>query len=195
MARPGLWKPNGVAISIQLHKCFTHVTRRQSVSRSTWQGRSPRPGSLGHVADKSPGTTSAGEAYPGQSLGLPPEGRGSLASWRARIGALIIDWAACMIIAIGFFGTGVLTGGGWRAWMILATFFVESTVLSWLVGGSFGQLVSRIAVVRLDVQPLGLPRALLRAFLVSLALPPLIISAERRGLQDLAAGTVVINRR
>ena len=118
--------------------------------------------------------------------------------WRAggaRIGALIIDWAACMIIAIGFFGTGVLTGGGWRAWMILATFFVESTVLSWLAGGSFGQLVSRIAVVRLDVQPLGLPRALLRAFLVSLALPPLIISAERRGLQDLAAGTVVINRR
>ena len=76
------------------------------------------PGSLGHVADNSPGTTSAGEAYPGQSLGLPPEGRGSLASWRARIGALIIDWAACMIIAIGFFGTGVLTGGGWRAWMI-----------------------------------------------------------------------------
>ncbi len=152
-------------------------------------------GSLGHVADNAPDTTSAGETYPGQSLGLPPEGRGSLASWRARIGALIIDWAACMIIAIGFFGTGVLTGGGWRAWMILATFFVESTVLSWLAGGSFGQLVSRIAVVRLDVQPLGLPRALLRAFLVSLALPPLIISAERRGLQDLAAGTIVINRR
>ena len=91
-------------------------------------------GSLGHVADNAPDTTSAGETYPGQSLGLPPEGRGSLASWRARIGALIIDWAACMIIAIGFFGTGVLTGGGWRAWMILATFFVESTVLSWLVG-------------------------------------------------------------
>jgi len=30
---------------------------------------------------------------------------------------------------------------------------------------------------------------------VSLALPPLIISTERRGLQDLAVGTVVINRR
>ena len=189
-------KPNGVAISIQLHKCFTHVTRRP-VSLTIHLGRADR---LGQVASATwrttaPDTTSAGEAYPGQSLGLPPEGRGSLASWRARIGALIIDWAACMIIAIGFFGTGVLTGGGWRAWMILATFFVESTVLSWLAGGSFGQLVSRIAVVRLDVQPLGLPRALLRAFLVSLALPPLIISAERRGLQDLAAGTVVINRR
>jgi hypothetical protein len=147
------------------------------------------------VADNAPDTTSADEAYPGERLGLPPEGRGSLASWRSRVGALIIDWAACMIIALGFFGSAVLTGGGWRAWMILTTFFVETTVLSWLAGGSFGQLISRIAVVRLDVKPLGLPRAVLRAFLVSLALPPLIISTERRGLQDLAAGTVVINRR
>jgi uncharacterized RDD family membrane protein YckC len=108
---------------------------------------------------------------------------------------LIIDWAACMAVAVGFFGSGVLTSNGWRAWMILTVFFVESTVLSWLVGGSFGQLLSRIAVVRLDMKPLGLPRALLRAFLVSLALPALIISTDRRGLQDLAAGTVVINRR
>jgi hypothetical protein len=154
-----------------------------------------RTGSLGHVADNAADMAAAGEAYPGERLGLPREGRGSLASWRARIGALIIDWAACMLIAITLFGTGVLTGGGWRAWMILTVFFIESTVLSWLAGGSFGQLLSRIAVIRLDMKPLGLPRAVLRAFLVSLGLPPLIISMDRRGLQDLAAGTVVINRR
>ena len=148
-----------------------------------------------HVVENAPDTASESEAYPGQRLGLPSEGRGSLASWGARIGALIIDWAACMLIAIGVFGTGVLPGGGWRAWMILTCFFVESTVLSWLAGGSFGQLLSRIAVVRVDMKPLGLPRALLRAFLVSLALPALVISTDRRGLQDLAAGTVVINRR
>lgn len=147
------------------------------------------------MAGKAPEVASADEAYPGQRLGLPREGRGSLASWRARVAALIIDWAASMAVAVGFFGSGVLTGGGWRAWMILTVFFVESTVLSWLAGGSFGQLLSRIAVVRLDAQPLGLPRALLRAFLVCLALPALIISADRRGLQDLAAGTVVTNRR
>ena len=147
------------------------------------------------MADKTPDTASAGEAYPGHRLGLPREGRGSLASWGARIGALIIDWAACMLIAVSFFGTAVLTGGGWRAWMILTVYFVESALLSWLAGGSFGQLLSRIAVVRLESKPLGLPRALLRAFLVSLALPALIISTDRRGLQDLAAGTVVINRR
>jgi uncharacterized RDD family membrane protein YckC len=152
-------------------------------------------GSLGHVADKAPDTASASDAYPGQRLGLPREGRGSLASWQARVGALIIDWAACMAIAVGFFGSGVMTGGGWRGWMILTVFFVESAVLSWLAAGSFGQLLCRIAVVRLDGKPLGLPRALLRAFLVSLALPALIISTDRRGLHDLAAGTIVTNRR
>jgi uncharacterized RDD family membrane protein YckC len=111
------------------------------------------------------------------------------------VAALAIDWAACMAIAVGLFGSAVLTGGGWRAWMILATFFVQSSVLSTFAAGSFGQVILRIAVVRLDRQPLGFPRAVLRAGLVSLALPPLIVATDRRGLQDLAAGTVVVNRR
>jgi hypothetical protein len=135
------------------------------------------------------------DAYPGARVGLPASGRGSLASWGARVGALLIDWGACMIIAIALFGTGVITGNGWRAWMILTVFFIQSTVLSWLAGGSFGQLICRIAVYRLDRQPLGLLRAVLRAALVSLALPAVIIATDRRGLQDLAAGTAVINRR
>jgi uncharacterized RDD family membrane protein YckC len=100
-----------------------------------------------------------------------------------------------MAIAVGFFGSGVLTGGGWRAWMILAVFFVESAGLGAGVGGSFGQLICRIAIARLDRRPLGFARAVLRAFLVSLALPALVVGADRRGLQDLAAGTVMINRR
>jgi uncharacterized RDD family membrane protein YckC len=137
----------------------------------------------------------ADEPYPGQRLGLPAEGHGSLASWRARVAALLLDWAACMGVAVLIFGTEVLTGSDWRSWMILTTFFVQSTLLSWLVGGSLGQVVCRIAVARLDRQPLGVARAVLRAALVSLALPALVIGPDRRGLQDLAAGTVVINRK
>jgi uncharacterized RDD family membrane protein YckC len=134
-------------------------------------------------------------AYPGQRLGLPAEGRGSLASWRARIVALVVDWAACMAVATGLFGSGVLTSSGWRAWMILAVFFVESAVLSALTGGSFGQLVTRIAVFRLDAKPLGFARALVRAAMVCFVLPALVIGVDRRGLHDLAVNTVVINRR
>jgi len=162
-----------------------------AVRGGAWGGTSSLAGVVSTPADPADPAT----GFPGQGLGLPEQGRGSLASWRSRITALVLDWAACMAIAVGFFGSEVLTGGGWRAWMILTVFFVQSTVLSWLAGGSFGQLLCRIAVFRLNRPPLGLPRALLRAGLVSLALPPLIIGPDRRGLQDLAAGTVVINRR
>ena len=135
------------------------------------------------------------EPYPGQRLGLPESGRGSLAGWRARVAALLLDWAASMAVAVGVFGTEVLTGSGWQAWMTLATFFVESTLLVTVASGSFGQLICRIAVVRLDTKPVGFPRAALRQALICLALPPLIIGADRRGLQDLASTTVVVNRK
>ncbi len=100
-----------------------------------------------------------------------------------------------MAIAVGMFGSTVLTGNGWQSWMILTVFFVESVVLSALTGGTLGQLLCRIGVARLDHQPLGLVRSLVRTALVCLALPALVIGPDRRGLHDLAVGTVVINRR
>ncbi|GAA1427910.1 RDD family protein [Microlunatus lacustris] len=136
----------------------------------------------------------AGDAYPGERLGLAPDGRGSLASWRSRIAALLVDWLFSMA-AVALFGAAVSTSDDWRAAMVHLTFLVESAVLSWLTGGSLGQLVCRIGIIRLDRVPLGLPRAVLRAVLVSLTLPPLVVGADRRGLQDYAAGTVVVNRR
>lgn len=138
---------------------------------------------------------SSADDRPGARLGLPAEGRGSLATWRARVAALILDWAASMAISVALFGTAVVTGSDWRAWMTLAVFLVESTVLVTVASGSFGQLLCRIAVVRLDTRPVGFPRALLRQLLICLALPPLIIGPDRRGLQDLAVNTVVVNRR
>lgn len=135
------------------------------------------------------------EPYPGARLGLPQAGRGSLASWTSRCAAVVLDWGLCMLIAVALFGTGVVNGGGWRAWMVLTVFFVESAVLTAVAGGSLGQLACRIAVIRLDRRPLGVGRALLRAALVCVVLPALVIGADRRGLHDLAAGTVVLNRR
>ena len=99
------------------------------------------------------------EKYPGESLGLPASGRGALASWTARVAALIIDWAASMALAVILFGAGVLLEAGWRSWMILAVFFVQSSVLTGLAGGSFGQIIAKIGVIRLDGRPIGLLRA------------------------------------
>ncbi|GAB3698284.1 RDD family protein [Mariniluteicoccus flavus] len=135
------------------------------------------------------------ESWPGETLGLPETGQGSLASWRARIAAIVVDWAVCMVIATAVFGTGVIRGNDWRSFMILAVFWLESTVMSAVAGGSFGQLLARVAVVRLDREPLGFLRAAFRQAMVCLALPALVIGMHRRGLHDLVNGTVVVNRR
>ncbi|MEA4944283.1 MAG: RDD family protein [Propionicimonas sp.] len=135
------------------------------------------------------------EEYPGQSLGLPEHGRGSLASWRARLAALLVDWGTSMIVAVAAFGVGVLRDQGWRAWMILAVFFVQKAVLTALAGGSFGQILARVQVVRVEGGPIGWWRALVRTAMVCAVLPAVVIGAERRGLDDLVLGTVVVSRR
>lgn len=135
------------------------------------------------------------EEYPGQELGLPQSGRGSLASWWSRITALVLDWAISMGLAVLIFGTEVLTGNDWRSFMILAVFFVLGSAMTFLTSGTIGQLLTRVAVVRLDNQHVGLLRAVARTFLICLVIPPLVIGVHRRGLHDLVCGTVVINRR
>lgn len=142
-----------------------------------------------------PATPAQENAYPGESLGLPETGRGSLATWGSRIGALFIDWGASLLVAIGAFGPGVMQEQGWRAWMPLAVFFVQKALLTALTGSSFGQLISRIGVVRVDGTPVGWGRAVVRAALVSLVVPAVVVGAERRGLDDLVLGTVVVRRR
>lgn len=133
--------------------------------------------------------------YPGERVGLPRTGPGSLASWGNRVAALALDWAISTGVAVLLFGTRVLASNGWTSWMTMAVFFVESAVLSALAGGSAGQLICRIAVVRLDREPLGLLRAACRAALVCLVLPALVVGLDRRGLHDMAVGTAVVNRR
>jgi hypothetical protein len=132
--------------------------------------------------------------YPGSSLGLPASGRGSLASWRARIAALIVDWAASIVIATLLVGTGALHGGGWRGFVVLAVYVVQKAVLTWLASGSFGQLLARIAVVRVGGGAIGPWRSVARAVMVGLVIPAVVIGSDRRGLDDLVLGTVVVNR-
>lgn len=146
----------------------------------------------GYTASVYPSRVVDGEQdYPGRSIGLPESGRGSLASWFARFAALLLDWAACLIVAVAVFGPGVLRDPGWKSWMVLATFFLESTVLTALIGSSFGQYVARIGVFRLDGCRLGWGRSAVRAALVCLVLPAIVIGPDRRALDDLLLGSFV----
>jgi uncharacterized RDD family membrane protein YckC len=146
------------------------------------------------VAEQAAGT--AGESdYPGERVGLPQAGPGSLAGWGRRVAALVVDWVVCTVVAVVLFSPQVLTGHGWYRWATLTTFFVESAVLCVFAGGSVGQLVCRLAVGRVDRSQLDLGRSFLRAAMVCVVLPALVVGTDRRGLHDLAAGTVVVNRR
>ncbi|WP_040161860.1 RDD family protein [Nigerium massiliense] len=138
---------------------------------------------------------SAPEPYPGRDLGLPESGRGSLASWGSRVGALLVDWGVSMAVALLLFGPGVLSAGGWLRWMILTVFFVQKALLTAASGSSVGQLLSGVGVVRVDGRPVEWWRAIVRSALVCLVLPALIVGADRRALDDILLGTVVVNRR
>lgn len=141
------------------------------------------------------GTAQQAQRWPGEHLGLPEKGQGSLATWRARITALVLDWAISMILAWAIFGIGALRGQDWRAFTILGVFFVQSTLLIALTGSSAGKLIARIGVVRVDRQPVGFLRAAARQLMLCLVIPALVIGPDRRALTDLACGTVVVNRR
>ena len=118
-----------------------------------------------------------------------------MASWRARVAALVVDWAVSLIFAVGAFGVGVLRDSTWRAQTPLAVFFLEASVLTALMGGSFGQLLARVGVARLDGTPLRWWQAVLRTAMKCVVIPVLVVGAERRNMADLVLGTVIVNRR
>ncbi len=140
--------------------------------------------------------TASGAFYPGQHFGLPESGPGSVAGWSRRFVALFIDWIACTLVAIVFFYhphpghvTDVLAQP--RLWTP-AIFAVQDCLLTALTGVTLGKRLLGLRVVRLDGRPVGL-RALPRTVLLMLVLPALMMDRDLRGLQDKAAGTVVVH--
>jgi uncharacterized RDD family membrane protein YckC len=76
----------------------------------------------------------------------------------------------------------------------MSVFILESTVLTALVGGSFGKLATGLRVVRVDGggAPLDLLRSLLRVVLICLVVPPIVFKPDGRGLHDLAVGSATV---
>lgn len=128
--------------------------------------------------------------YRGQRLGLPATGPGSItAVWR-RVVALLVDWASALVV-VGLF---IPVFGGGASLPVLAVFAVQTTVLQWLMGSSFGQRLTGVVVVRVDGGQLGILPLLARTALICLVVPPLVWDQDTRGLHDKAAGTVCVLR-
>lgn len=145
-----------------------------------------------------PSSADSFPAYPGERLGLPKDGPGAVAGWTRRILAIFIDWVASTLVAGLLFGYqwfGATAGEqGLVGASPLLVFLVEATVLTALLGGSFGQLALRVNVVRLDGRPVNLLEALVRTFLILLVVPPLIFNRDQRGLHDMIVKTITIRR-
>ena len=117
------------------------------------------------------------------------------ASWPRRIVALVIDWMVSTLVTIGFLGLGDYTENPSSGWVVLGVFAIEATVLTTLTGGSFGQLLTRVRVLRTDGRPLSLLMALARTLLICLVIPPLIYKTDSgRGLHDLWTGSAAYER-
>ena len=116
------------------------------------------------------------------------------ASWGRRILALFIDWTASQLVVVAVLGLDGWSENRASGLYTMGVFILESALLTALVGGSFGKLVTGLRVVRLDDsdRPLDLLRSLFRVVLVCLVVPPMIYKPDGRGLHDLAVGTATV---
>jgi uncharacterized RDD family membrane protein YckC len=136
-----------------------------------------------HTAGYAGSVTMSTQSYPGERLGRPREGAGSIARLGRRVGALFIDYGAAYLIS-GFFG--------WDPLAILAIFAAIQIVFIPTLQGSPGHRIFGLRLVRLDGAWAGLWRPVLRTALLVIVIPAVIWDPDQRGLHDKAAGTVLI---
>lgn len=124
--------------------------------------------------------------YPGERLGLAPEGPGSVGRIGRRFLAIIIDWALASLPAY-------LLIGGDRAtlWHILI-FAVLQIIFIPTIGGSPGHRLMGMHVVSISGGWVGFWRPIVRTLLIVAVIPVLIWDSDQRGFHDKIAGTVLI---
>jgi hypothetical protein len=135
------------------------------------------------VSDVDQATSKKTAGYPGQHLGLPERGPGSVASMPRRLLALLIDWLLSMVIAYW------LTHS--QFWTI-AVFAIETYLLTALGGSTVGKRLVGIRTVRVGGGPVGFGWALVRTAILLTVVPPLLTDRDLRGLHDRASDTIVV---
>ncbi|MFG2620344.1 RDD family protein [Streptomyces sp. NPDC048507] len=127
--------------------------------------------------------------HPGQRLGLPPSGPGSVARFGRRLGAVAIDWIGCQLIAYGLITHGNLaSAGNWT----LALFVALAVLTVGTVGFTPGKRILGLRVIGQDGGRLGIGRVVVRTLLLALVIPALVWDRDGRGLHDRLAGAVQV---
>jgi len=139
--------------------------------------------------------TDAQNTYPGERLGLPEKGAGSIGRPGRRIGALLIDYVAATIIATAFFGYdqfALPTEAGLTLFAPMAVFAALQIVFIPTIGGSPGHRILGMRIVPSNGGWVGLWRPIVRTLLLVVVIPAVIWDPDQRGLHDKAVGTVLI---
>ena len=126
------------------------------------------------------------QAWAGERLGLPHKGPGSIAKIGRRLLALAIDWGISMLLARAFFD--------YSNTAMLAIFFAHSWLFTVTTGSTIGHRCAGLRLKSLNGEWLGLWRPAIRIALILLVIPATIWDADGRGLQDKAAGSVLVRR-
>ncbi|MFZ1164047.1 RDD family protein [Mycobacterium sp.] len=134
------------------------------------------------------------QGYPGQPLGLPEHGPGSLARMARRLVALLVDW----LLAYGLAALGMTLG------LIPLRALSTAVLVIWLVLGMLavrlfeftpGQLALGLRVASVDERlHVGLGRAAARGVMIAFVIPALFVDVDGRGIQDRVTGTAVVRR-
>jgi uncharacterized RDD family membrane protein YckC len=141
-----------------------------------------------------PRPLTAPQAYRGEKLGLPREGKGSLAPTGARLLAFLVDSLASGLVAALFVHR---TGGTFAdhlpgTWS-LVPFALDYVVGTLVAGRTLGMYLCGLRLIRVqDDVPVDPLRAVGRTALLCLLLPAVIFDRDGRGLHDRMTDTAVV---
>jgi uncharacterized RDD family membrane protein YckC len=127
--------------------------------------------------------------YPGERLGLPEKGSGSIAGWARRFGALVIDWMICTWVVVQLL---LRINPAESPWAPVLVFALQYLLLTALMGQTFGHRLMGIRVAAMDGGNPRLLPVLARTVLLCLAVPALIFDRDHRGVHDRASNTMVV---
>lgn len=127
--------------------------------------------------------------FPGQRMGRPESGPGSIARLGSRILALVVDW----FIALGL--AALLVSYDMQNLVTIWIWFGLTAVSVGFAGHTLGHYLLGLQVQTTDGYAPGLWRGLIRSALIVVVIPALIMDADQRGLHDRAVGTVLVKTR
>lgn len=152
------------------------------------------------LSGSDPGSESGFNDYPGQRLGLPESGPGSIAGFGRRIAALLIDWFIAyglvgLLVAFGLMNQQTFLYTPLGSTAIAAVWVVLGIISVRLFGFTPGQLALGLRVASVDNRVhVGLGRATVRGMLVFFVIPALFTDSDLRGYQDRFTNTAVVKR-